>query len=151
MKNVMYLAILFCSGILVFSCTKEEEPDPQPEAIDKFVASLTGEYQEWTCGNGGTGQKALSVENANLGIKKTGPESAEITCTLPALGEVFKCNATVQSDTSLLISAFELNGIMYDGIYVARASGGKFVDLYHPTITCTFLGRRVGNVAWTSN
>jgi hypothetical protein len=145
MNKQFFILALLGAIFLIYGCKKEDE------AIDKFVGSYSGTYQLWACGSGGPGQLAFTVENSSLSITKTGPESAEITCNLPVLGQAFKCQATMNSDTTLHIPTCVHEGVTYSGNYTIWPSGSKTVSLFDPDIPCRFLGSPIGNVVWAKN
>jgi hypothetical protein len=148
MRKKLFITSLYGLCIIILACNKTD--DKKTDSIDKFTGTFSnGEYQLWDCGSGGTGMKAFSVQNATLSITKTGPETAEVTCSLPGLGQAFKCQASIQSDSTLVLPDCVHEGKMYDGVYWLRESGGKVINLFDPPVECRFLGNRVGNVVWT--
>jgi hypothetical protein len=149
MNKPLFILALLGAILVVYGCTKTDDKDmKETEAIDKFVGNFSGTYELWSCGSGGPGQLAFTLENSSLSITKTGPESAEITCNLPVLGQAFKCQATFESDTSLLIVNCLHEDVIYDGVYYLWPNGNKSVNLFDPNIKCRFLGQPVGNVRW---
>jgi hypothetical protein len=143
MKKQSFILALLGAIFLISGCKKEDE------AIDKFVGNFSGTYQVWGCGSGGPAQLAFTLENSSLSITKTGSESAEVSCNLPGIGRVFKCQAVIESDSTLHMPNCVHEGVTYDGKYLLRSSGGKAVNLFDPDIPCRFLGQPIGNVAWT--
>ena len=127
---------------LLVSCKKD------PDRIDAFVSERTGTYVENECGTGGPITGSISLEDAKLSITNTGAESAQIICHHAVAGELFRCSANIQTDSTLIIPAFQLDGKTYDGLYIIRAAGIINLYLYLPDIECTTSSTRSGNIAW---
>jgi uncharacterized protein (DUF2147 family) len=143
-KPLLFLALL--GAILVISACKKDD-----DAIDKFEGNFTGTYEIWDCGSGGNATRFFTLENTTLNVKKTGSESAEVTCTLPVIGEAFKCQGTISSDSTLVMTGCVHDGDTYNGEFILQANGGKIVHLFDPSVNCTSAGAPIGNIVWRSN
>lgn len=138
--------VLLVLGITMLASSCKKDPEP----IDSFVSEKTGIYTENECGNGGPITGSISLENAKLAIVKSGSETVEIICSHGVAGELFRCSATYESDSTLIVPAFQHGGKTYDGQYISRANGYIHLYLYLQGVECVSIGSKRGSIVWST-
>ncbi len=147
MKTRLLIILCYTSllSLSVIGCKKEEADDK----IDRFIESFSGTYTERECGNGGPVQGSIELEDARLQIRKTGALSAELLCTHTLLGELFKCNAVYETDSTLTIPGVVLDGRELKGLYrISQAANSQFVLLYDSLVVCRSFGGTAANISF---
>lgn len=143
---LLYLSYLMLSGLLVAGCKKEGSNDK----IDRFIQDLSGAYTARDCQTGGPVQFDIELDDARLRFRKTGAESAEIRCTHILLGEIFKCRALYETDSTLTIPGFISDGRELKGIYLISQAGSS-VLLYDSLAVCRNSGQTIPNISFRTN